>query len=50
MSEFNFVSNPRYSAGICPNPNAVGPAKRPPVATEMYAAARVIGFKCFEEK
>ena len=28
---------------------AIGPAARPPMAAELYAAGRVIGFKCFDE-
>ena len=31
------------------NAGSVGPAARPPMAAELYAAGRVIGFKCFEE-
>ena len=27
----------------------IGPAGRPPMATELYAAGRVIGNKCFDE-
>jgi NADH dehydrogenase (ubiquinone) 1 alpha subcomplex subunit 8 len=27
----------------------VGPASRPPMANELYAAGRVIGNKCFDE-
>ena len=29
--------------------NEVGPQARPPMATELYAAGRVIGNKCFDE-
>lgn len=28
---------------------SVGPSTRPPMATELYAAGRVIGNKCFDE-
>ena len=27
----------------------IGPKSRPPLATELYAAGRIIGNKCFEE-